>query len=184
MNAPANPSTHLAVAIDALDHVQGVAHGGLSIVEYGDFECPSCAQAFPAVKMLIERFDNQLRFVFRHYPVPEVHPHAMLAAEAAEAAAAQGRFWPMHDLIFEHAPHVGAAELHRHARRLELDMARFEAELADHVYLQRVREHIASGVASHLRGTPSFFVGGELVDISFGLQRLSDAIERCLPQAP
>ncbi len=182
MNTPASHSARqLAVPVDALDHVAGAAHGALVVLEYGDFECPSCAQAYPAVKMLMERFGHRFRFVFRHFPVAEAHPHAMLAAEAAEAAGAQGRFWEMHDRLFENPQHLKGADLRRHAQALKLDLTRFDAELADHVYLQRVQEHIASGRASHLRATPGFFVDGRVVDISFGMQALSDAIERRLP---
>jgi protein-disulfide isomerase len=180
MNTPATPPRQLAVPVDTLDHVLGAAAGAPVVLEYGDFECPSCAQAYPAVKMLMQRFQHRFRFVFRHFPVPEAHPHAVLAAEAAEAAGAQGRFWEMHDLLFENPQHMAAADLQRHAQRLGLDMPRFDAELADHVYLQRVQEHIASGRACHLRATPGFFVDGAVVDTSFGMQALADAIERRL----
>jgi protein-disulfide isomerase len=151
------------------------------VVEYGDFECPLCAQAYPAVKILMERFEHRFRFVYRHFPLVEPHPHALLAAEAAEAAGAQGRFWEMHDRLFEHQRQLSGSDLQQHARALGLDMSRFDAELADHVYLQRVREHIASGVASHVRATPGFFVDGAVVDTSFNLQALGDAIARHLP---
>ena len=181
MKTPPQPAVQLAVPVDALDHVAGATHGALVVLEYGDFECPSCAQAYPAVKILMERFGHRFRFVFRHFPVSEAHPHALLAAEAAEAAGAQDRFWEMHDRLFENPQHLSAADLHRHAQILGLDMRRFDAELADHVYLQRVQEHIASGRASHLRATPGFFVDGMVVDTSFGMQALADAIERRLP---
>jgi len=176
-NAPAR----LAVAVDALDHVIGSERERLVVVEYGDFECPLCAQAHPAVKMLRQRFEHRFRFVFRHFPVSDAHPHAMLAAECAEAAAAQGRFWEMHDRLFEHPHHLSAPDLRRHAQALTLDLARFDAELADHVYLQRVQEHLASGRASHVHGTPCFFVEGTMVDTSFGLDRLGTAIAAHLP---
>jgi len=166
--------TGLAVSVDRLDHVLGPAQARLVVVEYGDFECPLCVQAHPAVKILRQRFE--FRFVFRHFPIVEVHPHAILAAEAAEAAAAQGRFWEMHDRLFEHHRHLQPGDLQRHARELELDETRFAAELADHVYLQRVQEHIAGGRASHVHATPRFFVGGVVVDTSFSLERLADAI--------
>jgi protein-disulfide isomerase len=178
---PAASTRQLAVPVDALDHVVGAAHGAPVVLEYGDFECPLCAQAYPAVKILMERFGHRFRFVYRHFPVAEAHPHALLAAEAAEAAAAQGRFWEMHDRLFENQQHMSAVDLQRHAQTLGLDMRRFDAELADHVYLQRVQEHIASGRASHLRTTPGFFVDGTVVDTSFGMQHLAAAIERRLP---
>jgi protein-disulfide isomerase len=170
-------SVRLAVPLDALDHLQGPPQGQPVVLEYGDFECPSCAQAFPAIKILMARFDNRFRFAFRHFPLVEVHPHALLAAQAAEAAGAQGRFWEMHDLLFAHPQHLTATDLRRHARTLALDMARFEAELDDQVYLQRVQEHIASGRASRVRSTPCFFVDDALVDTSFGVDHLAKVIE-------
>jgi len=124
-------NARLAVPIEALDHVIGPAHGQPVVLEYGDFECPSCAQAFPAIKILLARFDNRFRFVFRHFPLVEVHPHALQAAQAAEAAGAQGRFWEMHDLLFAHPHHLKDTDLHGHARTLGLDMVRFVAELDD-----------------------------------------------------
>jgi protein-disulfide isomerase len=176
---PSHSDRHdLAVPPDALDHTSGAPHSSLVVVEYGDFECPSCAQARPALKMLKER--HALRFVFRHFPLTEIHPHALMAAEAAEAAGAQGRFWEMHDRLFEHAGHLTGADLAQHAQALGLDRIRFAAELEDHVHLQRVQEHIASGRASHVRATPTIFVDGLLVDTSFGYERLAAAIARHL----
>jgi protein-disulfide isomerase len=166
----------LSVPVDQLDHVLGPTHGQPVVLEYGDFECPSCAQAFPAIKILAARFDHRFRFVFRHFPIAEVHPHALLAAQAAEAAGAQGRFWEMHDLLFTHPHHLKDADLHGHARTLDLNLPRFIAELDDQVYLQRVQEHIASGHSSGVRNTPCFFVDGMLVDGSFGVDHLASVI--------
>src|SRR5215813_4391160 len=90
----------LAVPVSAIDHVSGAQHAAVTIVEYGDFECPNCRQAQPAVKLLLERFDQRVRFVFRNFPLEDVHPHALAAALAAECASGQGQFWPMHDLLF------------------------------------------------------------------------------------
>src|SRR5215471_801569 len=141
------PHAHIDLSdpADPSDHSLGPDHAPVTIVEYGDFECPSCLHAEPAVKMLLQRFGGDLRFVFRHYPQEEFHHHALLAAEAAEAAAAQGKFWPMHDLLFEHQTHLQRPRLLACAETLELDMPRYTAALDDHVYLQRVREHVASG---------------------------------------
>ena len=179
----ASHSAKLAVPLDPLDHVIGPPHGGPVVLEYGDFECPSCAQAHPAIRVLMERFGHRFRFVFRHFPIAELHPHAVRAAEAAEAAAAQGRFWEMHDRLFEHRHHLGDADLHAHAAALGLDLARFDAEMADEVYLQRVQEHLASGRASGIRSTPGLFVDGEVVDTTFGMDALAAAIARRLPPA-
>ncbi|MEO8755796.1 MAG: DsbA family protein [Casimicrobiaceae bacterium] len=162
----------LAVPVNKLDHTQGPERAPVTVVEYGDFECPSCKVAFPAVKLLIATFGVAVRFAYRHFPLEQVHPHAELAAEAAETAGAQGKFWPMHDLLFENQQHLKANSLRGYAQRLGLDLERYDYEMNDHVYLQRVREHIATGAASGVRGTPSFYVNGLYQDVSFGFEHL------------
>jgi len=181
-NAAMSADSHflLEPAADPTDHQLGEAHAPVSVLEFGDFECPNCKQAAPAVKLLLERFPGRVRFAFRHFPLEEVHPHALAAAEVAEIAAAQGRFWPMHDLLFEHQLHLKAADLRGYAGRLQLDMTRYTAELDDHIYLQRIREHVRSGRASGVRGTPAFFVNRTIQDVSFGMHRLFDAVEAAL----
>jgi protein-disulfide isomerase len=166
--------------VQIADHTLGPIHAPVTVVEYGDFECPNCRQAAPAVKLLLDRFAGRVRFTFRHFPLEGVHPHALLAAEAAECAAGQGKFWQMHDLLFENQAHLKLKQLHGYAERLELDMARFTAEMDDHVYLQRVREHIASGEQSGVRATPGFFVNGAIEDVSYGLRNLFAATEALL----
>jgi protein-disulfide isomerase len=170
----------LTVPVSAVDHVFGPGHAVVTIVEYGDFECPNCKQAVPAVKLLLERFAGRARLVFRHFPLEDVHPHALLAAEAAEAAGGQGKFWPMHDLLFDNQRHLKLPQLHSYAERLELDMPRYTGEMDDEVYLQRVREHIAGGLKSGVRSTPSFFINGMLHDASYGLQSLVQGVEAAL----
>ncbi len=170
----------LAAPVSATDHMIGPLHAPVTVVEYGDYECPNCKQAGPAVALLLERFANRIRFVYRHFPLEEVHPHALLAAEAAEAAAAQGKFWPMHELLFENQLHLKSQQLQHYAEQLQLDMARYVAEMDDHIYLQRVREHQDSGQRSGVRGTPAFFVDGIIHDVSFGLHSLVDAIGAAL----
>jgi protein-disulfide isomerase len=167
----------LAVAVNPSDHELGPSHAPVTVVEYGDFECPNCKQAAPAVKLLLQRFTGRVRFVYRHFPLEEVHPHALHAALAAEVAAAQRKFWPMHDLLFENQPHLKLPQLRRYAERLELDMARYDADMADTVYLQRVREDIEGAHASGARATPTFFVNGGLQDVSGGLQALFERVE-------
>jgi protein-disulfide isomerase len=130
--------------------------------------------------MLLKHFSGRLRFVFRHYPLREVHPHAELAAEAAEAAGAQGKFWQMHALLFDNQLHLKPNSLRQYAAKLELDLPRFDFEMEDHVYLQRVQEHIAGGRDSGIRGTPAFFVNGQLHDASFGFEQLQTAIDAAL----
>ena len=164
----------LLVPPQAGDHSLGHPHAAVVLVEYGDFECPSCTQAAPMLKLLLARFPLHLRLVYRHFPLEEVHPHALGAALAAEAAGAQGRFWPMHDLLFGHRQHLGPTHLRQYGEGLELDMRRFDFEMADTVHLQRVREHIAGGRRCGVRATPGFFLNGRRIDASYGL----DEIER------
>jgi protein-disulfide isomerase len=170
----------LAVPASDADNALGAAHARVTVVEYGDFECPNCKQAFPGVKLLLARFTGRMRFVFRHFPLEEVHPHALHAALAAEAAGGQGRFWEMHDLLFENQHHLKPHALRAYAERLELDLARFDADMADEIYLQRVREHQESGRRSGVRGTPTFFVNSRVQDVSFGMQSLERTIESAL----
>jgi protein-disulfide isomerase len=170
----------LAVPVRPVDHTLGNPRGAVVVVEYGDFECPNCKQAAPAVKLLLKRFAGRVDYVFRHFPLEEVHPHALHCALAAEAAGAQGKFWPMHDLLFENQNHLKLKQLRGYAERLELDMARFDADMAGQVHLQRVREDIDGGKRSGVRGTPTFFVNGRLQDVSFGLQSLEQAVEAAL----
>ncbi len=170
----------LAIPVGVGDHVLGAAHARVTVVEYGDFECPICKQTAPGLKLLLDRFAGQIRFAFRHFPLEEAHPHALLAAEAAECAAGQGRFWEMHDLLFQNQAHLKRKHLESYAERLELDMARFIAEMDEHLYVQRVREHIESGRRSHVRGTPGLFLNGVIQDASFGLGGLVAATETIL----
>jgi protein-disulfide isomerase len=178
------PSFELVVPVSPVDHILGPAQASLTLVEYGDFECPNCKQAFPAVKLLLRDFRERLRFVYRHFPLEEVHPHALNAAQAAECAGAQGKFWAMHDLLFEHQHALKAHHLREYAQQLELDLTRFTAEMGDTVYLQRIREHQQGGLESGARATPTFFLEGKLVDVSFGLQALHDAVEKAARGSP
>jgi protein-disulfide isomerase len=167
----------LAIPVSAVDHALGAEHSPVTVVEYGDFECPICKQAAPAVKVMLERFGSRVRFVFRHFPVESAHPHAMHAAQAAEAAGGQSKFWQMHDLLFENQRHLKIANLREYAQRLDLDMPRFIAEIDDEIYLQRVREHIQGGLQSHVRGTPTFYINGVIQDVSFGMHALIDGVQ-------
>jgi len=173
----------LAEPLGPTDHLRGPDHAPVTVVEYGDFECPQCKQAVGAVKQLLARFENQVRIAFRHFPLEGVHPHALRAAEAAECAGGQGRFWEMHDLLFDKQPHLEPGRLLEYAKTLGLDVPRFTAEMDDEIYLQRVREHQKSGEASGVRATPTFFVNGKLVDVSYGLTVLRDAVDAQLQKA-
>jgi protein-disulfide isomerase len=158
------------------DHILGGPHAAVTIVEYGDFECPNCRQAAPAVKLILEHFKGRVQLVWRHFPLEEVHAHALHAALASEAAAAQGRFWPMHDLLFANQSHLKMQQLRGYAERLELDMSRYDAEMKEEYYLQRVREQIEGGKEAGVRSTPTFFVNGAFQDVSFGLQALRERV--------
>jgi len=171
-------------ALAAADHTLGDTHAGLTLLEYGDYECAACIQAEPLTQHLVEAFGKRMCFVFRHYPLVEVHPHAELAAEAAEAAAAQGQFWAMHQLLFSQPHHLALPALTAHAKSIGLDMNRFNAEMADRIYTQRVHEHRRAGDRSGVRATPSFFLNGTPVDASFGFEKLEEAIHVALHTAP
>jgi protein-disulfide isomerase len=174
-----SPQSHpvsLAVPPEPTDHLLGSEHARVTLVEYGDFECPSCKVAVTTPTLLLERFPNKIRFIFRHFPVQEAHPHAQMAAEVSEAAAAQGKFWRMHDVLFQNQAHLKDKDLYHYAVGLGLDMARYTAEMDDRIYLQKVREHVEGARRSHIRATPTFFLDGVVQDISFGMKALHDAV--------
>jgi len=162
------------------DHIQGPADAAVTLVEYGDYECPYCGAAYPIIKQVQARMGERLRFVFRNFPITTSHPHAEQAAEAAEAAATQGRFWPMHDLLFEHQKNLGDRDLRAYAEQLGLDLERFDKELAGHVHAARVHEDFMSGVRSGVNGTPTFYINGARHDDSYDLETLLVALERGL----
>ncbi|MEO8005646.1 MAG: thioredoxin domain-containing protein [Betaproteobacteria bacterium] len=178
MNTPASHT--LAVPVNKTDHSIGSHSAKVVLVQYGDFECPTCGQAYPAVKMLLKKFGHQMCFVFRHFPLTGPHPNAEPAAEAAEAAGAQHKFWQMHDLLYENQTHLKPKNLRHYAEQIELDLERYDYEIKDQVYRQRVNEHVDSGKRSGVRSMPAFFLNGTIVDVSFGLDRLHDAVHAAL----
>ena len=165
------------------DHIQGPADASVTLLEYGDYECPYCGAAYPIVKELQARMGDRLRFVFRNFPITTSHPHAEQAAEAAEAAAAQGRFWAMHDHLYEHQSHLEDNDLRRYAEELELELETFDSELAEHRHSARVREDFMSGVRSGVNGTPTFYINGERHDDSYELETLLSATQRAAARA-
>lgn len=167
----------LGVPIGERDHTLGSAAAAITLVEYGDYECPYCGTAHPVVKELRRRLGDRLRVIFRNFPLADVRPHAQHAAEAAEAAAAQGKFWEMHDYLFEHQQALEDADLIRYAGELGLDVDRFERELAEHVHAPRVREDLDGGVRSGVNRTPTFFINGVRHGGFFSLPALLAAIE-------
>jgi protein-disulfide isomerase len=130
--------------------------------------------------MTLERFDGRVRLIYRHFPIESAHPHALVAAEAAEAAAAQGKFWPMHDRLMAHDAHLDRRALERHALAIDLDMPQFTAALDDEIYRQRIREQEEGAVRSHLRATPGFYVNGHVCDVSGGIHALGERIASLL----
>jgi protein-disulfide isomerase len=167
----------LVLPVGERDHVQGRADAPVTLVEYGDFECPYCRQAYPIVKEVQSRVGARLRFVFRNFPLTELHPHAQHAAEAAEGAGAQGAFWQMHDRIFERQFALEDDNLIEYARDLGLDADRLAGELAAHTHKARVRDDFMSGVRSGVNGTPTFFINGVRHDQSWAVDTLAAAIE-------
>jgi protein-disulfide isomerase len=146
--------------IPGRDHIRGPVNAPVSMVEYGDFECPYCGAAYPMVEAVRAEMADQLQFVYRHFPLTTVHPYAWGAAEASEAAGVQGRFWEMHDSLFEDQRHLATADLLARAAALGLDIDRFQTELAAHLHFDRVQENFLSGVRSGVPGTPTFFING------------------------
>ena len=170
-------SVWLDTPVGDRDHVRGPATAPVTLVEYGDFECPYCGGMYPVVKELRERMGDRLRLVFRHFPLDSVHPHARRAAEAAEAAAAQGRFWEIHDLLFESRDDLDDEALRRFATGLGLDLARFEDDLAGRRHAPHVREDRLDGERSGVEGTPTFFINGARYEGSLDLEGLLAAVE-------
>ncbi|HSB53620.1 MAG TPA: thioredoxin domain-containing protein [Gemmatimonadales bacterium] len=159
--------SHLTLPVSDRDHIQGNPKAALTLVEYGDYECPYCGMAYPIVKRVQERLGKKLRFVFRNFPLNEIHPHALHAAEAAEAVAQHGgeeAFWVMHDLIYEHQRDLSDAALARMARQAGVDAELVRGEVEEEQLKTRVRDDFMSGVKSGVNGTPTFFINGKRHD--------------------
>lgn len=171
----------LAVPVGELDHVQGPATASVSLVEYGDYECPYCRAAIAIVEELQRLLPDEIRFVFRHFPLESIHPHARRAAEAAEAAASQGKFFEMHAALFEHQTALEQPDLMRYAAAVDLDLARFGAELKAGMHADRVREHFRGGVRSGVRGTPTFYLDDVRYDGVIGVRQLAATIRELHP---
>ena len=167
----------LTIPVSDNDHVQGPADAPVTLVEYGDYECPYCGMAAPIVKRVQEQMGDRLRFVFRNFPIATSHRLARAAAEAAEAAGGQGKFWEMHDQLYRHQHALEDADLVRYATRIGLNVEQFEQDLANHTYAQRVRDDYMGGVRSGVSGTPGFFMNGELYQDSWDEGPLLDALE-------
>jgi protein-disulfide isomerase len=160
------------------DHIRGPATAAVTLVQYGDYECPYCGAAYPIIRDIQSRLGDRLRFVFRNFPISTSHPHAEEAAEAAEAADAQGRFWEMHDTLYENQQRLREQDLVSYAGQLELDVERFIKELGEHVHAERVHEDFMSGVRSGVNGTPTFYINGVRFDDTYEDDVLLDALEQ------
>ena len=175
----------LSPPVDAArDHVRGAFDAPVMLVEYGDFQCPYCGEAYPVVKQLLERFGDRLGFVFRHMPLADLHPRAPAAARAVEAAGAQGRFWEMHDRLFEHQLELGDGDLRGHAEAIGLDIEGFQRDLSDAVLTARIEEDFRSGARSGVPSTPRFFVN-DVIHLSSATEaELGEAIDAELALSP
>ena len=169
----------LTVPVDTdRDHIQGSLDADVTLLEYGDYECPYCGAAYPIVKEAQARMGERLRFVFRNFPITTSHPHAEQAAEAAEAAGSQGKFWEMHDLLYENQRRLTDEDLRSYAEQLGLDLESLGKDLAEHVHAGRVHEDFMSGVRSGVNGTPTFYINGVRHDDSYELDTLLAALEQ------
>ncbi len=158
------------------DHIEGPVNAALTLVEYGDYQCPYCGAAYPEVKKVQKELGSELRFVFRNFPLTNMHEHAMNAAETAEAASAQEKFWPMHDFLYEHQATLGDPTVALgYAKKLGLNTQRFEREIAQHLYQKRIKDDFMGGVRSGVNGTPTFYVNG--------IRHDEDAVAKALIEA-
>jgi formate-nitrite transporter family protein len=153
--------TNLALPVTVHDHAQGPENAPLTLLQYGDFECPHCALVHPVVTEIARELKDSLRIAFRHFPLASVHPRALRAAEAAEAAASQGRFWPMADLLYANQQDLEEEALLGYAKKAKLDVKRFRKELNSGIHSPRVRSDFLGGVRCGVSGTPTFFINGE-----------------------
>jgi protein-disulfide isomerase len=155
---------NLVIPVSKDDHIAGAETAPVTLVEYGDYQCSYCAAAYGIIQMAQAQLGLLLRFVFRNFPLTEMHPQAELAAEAAEAAAAQGKFWKMHDALYENQPILSAELIEALAQELGLDIERFESDLASGRFRERVKRDVTGGIRSKVEGTPTFFINGERYD--------------------
>jgi protein-disulfide isomerase len=168
--------TNLTLAVGDRDHRQGPDRATITLVQYGDYECPYTRRSTNVIRAIQQQLGDQLRFVFRNFPLSEIHPHALHAALAAEAAGSQGQFWPMHDAIFQHQHTLGDADLTRLAEELVPELPRFVADLVEQRHLPRIEEDVEGGARSGVEGTPTFFINGVRYEGSWDLEQLLSAL--------
>lgn len=153
-------STLLKPPVNSTDHIRGNRNASLELVEYGDFECPDCAHAYPIIKTIQKALGDDLKFVFRNFPLSETHPHAVNSAVAAEAAALQNKFWEMHDIILQNQKHLESEDLLLYAKTIKLDSNQFINDIQNNALLAKVEADFESGIRSGVNRTPSFFING------------------------
>ena len=167
----------LTMPVSKRDHIQGLTDAPLTLVEYGDYECPACGQAYPIIKAIQHAAGKQLRFVFRNFPLVNAHPYAEHAAEAAESAGTRGRFWEMHDLLFENQAGLEDQQLAQYAMELGLDARTLVTEVREGRFTPRIREDFISGVKSGVNGTPTFFINALRYDGDYDARSILGALE-------
>jgi protein-disulfide isomerase len=182
-DTPAWQQASLTPPVADRDHIRGTPAAVATLVAYGDYECPYTRKSLKVVGQLQQELGEDLRFVFRNFPLTEIHPHALRAAEAAEAADAQGRYWEMHGYLFAHQHSLEESDLLQYASDLGLDAARFEQDLAAHAYMGRINGDVESGLLSGVRGTPTFFINGVLHNASWEHDSLGAALQRAIEQS-
>jgi protein-disulfide isomerase len=165
------------------DHVLGQRDAPVTVLEYGDYECPYCRGAARDVHEMLARYPDSVRFVFRNFPIAQLHPHAEQAAEAAEAAGAQGQFWPMYELLLQPASRLDLGSLLDYAADLDLDLRRFRAEVTGRAHAGKIERDIQEGVQDGVNATPKFYVNGERIDGKLPLEGLEDAIRAAVGAA-
>ncbi len=166
----------LTIPVTAADHIQGSEHAPLTLVEYGDYECPYCGLAYPIVKQIQKHFGKRLRFVFRNFPIVDSHPHAGIAAAAAEFAATQNKFWEMHDLLYENQEYLNLPDLLKYAKSLGLSEVDLQAAIENNTFVDKIQNDFMSGVRSGVNGTPTFFINGNRHNDSFDYENLLAAL--------
>ena len=164
------------------DHIRGSINAPITIVEYGDYECPYTGMAYPIIKELMKQFGEQIYFVFRNFPLNDIHPHAQHAAEAAEAAAAQDKFWQMHDYLFEHQKALDDRHLLDYAQKVGLDVDKFRSEMSGHIYAPLVNKSLKSGIDSGVGCTSTFFINGQHYEDSYDFDTFTSFIKNSLPR--
>jgi protein-disulfide isomerase len=173
--------TQLKPPVNSKDHIQGKNTAPLELVEYGDYQCPHCGRAYPIIKNLQRSLGPDLKFVFRNFPLSEIHPDAFNAAVAAEAAGLQQRFWDMHDIIFEHQQELDFESLFLYAKTIGLDLERFKNDIQKNTPISKVEQDFESGIRSGVNGTPSFFINRKKYDGDWEGRAFSQYLKSQLP---